>query len=317
MLEAQPEKLAAEGKAPKMGIRHHGSLNLDGTYQTINTADPFSMGYSYFPGYAIDLETGVRLNIMFSEDSRNIGENGADLIWNPTSNYFSGVGEVSLGGRHFIYISKTRYDEDVDFRNNLALNGTGDLVTTTAPNVFKKIMWVSMPLLTPGFQLKSFADGLIPTETTLFIWVNRAYSVFHTGNVETNGGLPRYTFGTSKLAAVKGDLSTAKNALDTINIVPNPYYAYSGYESSQVDNRVKITNLPQKCTISIFTIDGTLIRRFERDDNSITSLDWDLRNNVGVPIASGVYLIHINAGELGEKTLKWFGIMRPIDLDSF
>ena len=34
-------------------------------------------------------------------------------------------------------------------------------------------------------------------------------------------------------------------------------------------------------------------------------------------ISSGVYLIHISAGNLGEKTLKWFGIMRPVDLDSF
>ena len=317
VLEAQPEKTLAEGLAPKMSIRNHGSLNLDGTYQTISATDPFSKGYSYFPGYAIDLETGMRLNIMFSEDSRNIGENGADMIWNPTSNYFSSTGEISLGGRHYIYIAKTRYDEDAYFRDNLALNSQGDLNPIIATNTYKKISWVSMPLLAPGFKLKSFAEGLIPTETTIFIWVNKSYSLFHTGNGETNGGYPRYTFNTKDLAAIKGDATTAKNALDTINIVPNPYYAYSGYESSQTDNRVKITNLPQKCTISIFSIDGILIRRFERDDATITSLDWDLKNNVGVPVSSGVYIVHINAGELGEKTLKWFGIMRPADFDSF
>lgn len=299
-----------------MSIRKHGSLNLDGTYQTINAADPMSMGYSWFPGYAIDLETGTRLNIMFSEDSRNIGENGGDMIWNPTSTTKTANGEVSLGGRHFIYVARTRYDEDVYFSQNLETNASG-LVASVATNTYKKIAWVSMPLLSPGFKLKSFADGLIPTETTIFIWVNKAYTQFHTGNAETNGGYPRYTFSTKNLAAVKGDASTAKNALDTINIVPNPYYAYSSYESSQTDNRVKITNLPQKCTISIYSIDGILIKKFERDDATITSLDWDIKNSVGVPVSSGIYLIHINAGELGEKTLKWFGIMRPVDLDSF
>lgn len=316
VLEGQPEKNLAEGGTPKMSIRKHGSLNLDGTYQTINAADPMSMGYSWFPGYAIDLETGTRLNIMFSEDSRNIGENGGDMIWNPTSTTKTANGEVSLGGRHFIYVARTRYDEDVYFSQNLETNASG-LVASVATNTYKKIAWVSMPLLSPGFKLKSFADGLIPTETTIFIWVNKAYTQFHTGNAETNGGYPRYTFSTKNLAAVKGDASTAKNALDTINIVPNPYYAYSSYESSQTDNRVKITNLPQKCTISIYSIDGILIKKFERDDATITSLDWDIKNSVGVPVSSGIYLIHINAGELGEKTLKWFGIMRPVDLDSF
>ncbi len=317
VLEGQPEKALAEGGAPKLGIRNHGSLNLDGTYQTISATDPMSKGYSWFPGYAVDLETGTRLNIMFSEDSRNAGQNGADMIWNPTSDYFSSTGEVLLGGRHYIYIARTKYDEDVYFRDNLALNTGGDLNPVTASNVFRKISWVSMAMLESGFQLKSFADGLIPTETTVFIWVDKAYTQFHTGNAETNGGFPRYTFSTKNLAAVKGDASTAKNALDTINIVPNPYYSYSGYETSQTDNRVKITNLPQKCTITIYSIDGILIRKFERDDATITSIDWDMKNNVGVPVSSGVYLIHIFAEGLGEKTLKWFGVMRPTDFDSF
>ena len=38
-----------------------------------------------FPGYAIDLETGERLNIIFSEDSWLTSENGNDMM-NPTSN---------------------------------------------------------------------------------------------------------------------------------------------------------------------------------------------------------------------------------------
>jgi flagellar hook assembly protein FlgD len=105
--------------------------------------------------------------------------------------------------------------------------------------------------------------------------------------------------------------------LDVINVVPNPYNAFSSYESSQIDQRVKIINLPVKCTISIYNLNGTLVRQYDRDDNTITSLDWDLKNSKNVPIASGVYLIHINAPGIGEKTLKWFGVLRPIDLDSF
>jgi len=100
-------------------------------------------------------------------------------------------------------------------------------------------------------------------------------------------------------------------------VVPNPYFAFSDYETSQIDHRIKITNLPVKCTVSIYNLNGTLIRQFDRDDNTITSIDWDLKNHVSVPIASGVYLIHINAPGIGERVIKWFGVLRPIDLDSF
>ena len=71
----------------------------------------------WFPGYAINLESGERLNIIFSEDSWLSGENGRDMLWNPTSNivteqfpfYNSSTGEFSggsylLGGKHFIYV---------------------------------------------------------------------------------------------------------------------------------------------------------------------------------------------------------------------
>ena len=102
-----------------------------------------------------------------------------------------------------------------------------------------------------------------------------------------------------------------------INVVPNPYYAYSNYERTRLDNVVKFTNLPDQCTIKIYTVNGSLIRTFTKDDNTITSIDWDLKNFKGVPIAGGVYLIHVNVPNVGEKILKWFGTMRPPDLQNF
>jgi flagellar hook assembly protein FlgD len=106
------------------------------------------------------------------------------------------------------------------------------------------------------------------------------------------------------------------NALDMINVVPNPYYAFSLYETNKLDNRVKITNLPEECTVTIYDMNGTMIRQFKKAD-PLTSLDWDLKNGKNIPIASGTYIIHINVPGAGEKVLKWFGVMRPVDLDNF
>jgi hypothetical protein len=84
--------------------------------------------------------------------------------------------------------------------------------------------------------------------------------------------------------------------------------------------------------VTILSQNGTIIKQFSRDvptDNSAgtvlspksintdTTIDWDLKNKKGIPVSSGMYLIHIDAGELGTKTIKWFGILRPIDLDTF
>lgn len=109
------------------------------------------------------------------------------------------------------------------------------------------------------------------------------------------------------------------NALDSIKAVPNPYYGYSQYETSQYSNIVKITNLPGKCTVTIYSLDGKFIRKYERDEvyqpymQISPNLDSDLKNSKGIPVASGVYLISVQAPGLGTRTLKWFGIARQFD----
>jgi hypothetical protein len=162
---------------------------------------------------------------------------------------------------------------------------------------------------------------LLATPVTIKIRVSRPYMTYL--NTASDSAVvipyktqPVYKFSTDGLKTVTNDLTAAKNALSLINIVPNPYYAYSTYESSQLDNRVKITNLPAKCTVSIFTISGTLVRQFKKD-NELSFQDWDIKNTYGIPVASGLYLIHVDVPGVGERILKWFGVARPVDLDSF
>ena len=131
-----------------------------------------------------------------------------------------------------------------------------------------------------------------------------------------NDNYPAFKFSTDSIAASTGVTAVAKSALDGINIVPNPYYGFSNYERSPVDNIAKLTNLPEKCLIRIYNTSGTLIRTFDKD-NTQTYLDWDLKNSYGISISSGVFIIHLDAYELGEKVIKWFGSTRPVDLTSF
>jgi hypothetical protein len=60
-----------------------------------------------------------------------------------------------------------------------------------------------------------------------------------------------------------------------------------------------------------------LIRRLEKDNPNVSYIDWDIRNAKSLPIASGMYLIHVSAAGVGEKVIRWFGAMRPIDITSY
>ena len=85
---------------------------------------------------------------------------------------------------------------------------------------------------------------------------------------------------------------------------------------------VKIVNLPSyedgadQVTISIYTVGGILVRRLTKGDAS-TYVNWDLKNSANIPIASGIYIIHVKAPGIGERTLKFFAGMRPTDLNGF
>ena len=78
--------------------------------------------------------------------------------------------------------------------------------------------------------------------TTSFTGSNKARVIEYAA---LNSFNPIYRFNTDNIVASQGNLGVAKDAMEMINAVPNPYYGYNSYEVNQLDNRVKITNLPQ------------------------------------------------------------------------
>ena len=276
-----------------------------------------TVGLSWFPGYAINLENGERMNIIFGENSFFTGFNGNDMLWNPDTTVFAFDTVTIFGGMHYVYIMSTGYDSCQYYHQQL-----GPGTPTGLRNTYKDALWITLPVLNKGQQLLS-------NEVRVRINVTKTYRTYAVNG--ENNAMPMYRFSTSGIEAIQNDVEAAKTALDEIRVVPNPYYAYSEYERNQLDNRVKITNLPPVCTVSIYTVNGTLIRRFNRhlpnadtsfgepveQENEDTSLDWDLRNSKNIPISSGIYIIHVNAPGVGEKIVKFFGVMRPIDLDTF
>jgi hypothetical protein len=349
VIEMCDNKQLSQGGAKQFEIRAARSVNVDGD-TAVTSADPLynsdyirKYGMGWFPGYAINLETGARLNMMFGENSWLVADNGRDMIWNPTSNYVDFGGNPVFGGQHYIYVmSNTKipgigetlnfpaYDADV-FLTKLITNST-QLADLYKRDAYASTMYVSIPLLVPN-------QVLLSSDVTIKIRVAKPYERYlampqpdSLSDPSTNNNYyPVYQFNTDAIATEVNNTEKQKTELDLINVVPNPYYAYDDYERSQLDNRVKITNLPAQCTVTIFNVTGTLIRQYKVDKTGIpeprsstlglntdakTSIDWDLKNFAGIPIAGGVYLIHVKADNIGEITIKWFGVLRPVDLNS-
>jgi len=313
-------------------------------------------GRSWFPGYAINVETGQRLNISFGESSNMGDQNGRDMLWNPTSNLYNPISFPGslvpqlpyFGGKHFIYVMNTPYDGGKAAQKVLLANYDN---MTTGTNIinpaiypfYRTLMWTCIPYLTPTYSF--VGDGVTstayipPSEVTVRLRVQRPYArMLATKPSPGIDSLPVYLFSTKGLGATQNNGPLAKTALDLIRVVPNPYLAYSAYESTANSATVYVTNLPNTCTISIYSLDGTLIRVLQRAIgvnpntnqtvetssgepitavNVSTSVPWDLTNTAGVPISSGVYLFHIDAPGIGQTTLKWFGAVRPDNITNY
>ena len=338
VLEMQPNPLLADyapglsdDDVEKMNVRRHKSVDKFG--RTVDDADvnvndatlssPVGMGW--FPGYAIDVNTGERLNMAFGEDSWLSADNGSDMIFNPSTS------REYLGGQHWIYVFQSGqsvpngaasrmppYDNG-KFMVDLLIDGG----TSNERKVFRDCAWVGSSRSNPDYPMLSVEEGLIPNEARVSLRVARPYfqysaSVLDVDNTtgSANNWDPLYRFSTATVATRSEETAILEDLLEEINVVPNPYYAYSQYETGKLDNRVKIVNLPEQCTVRIYNLQGTLIRTYEKAD-PLTYIDWDLKNDANVPIAGGIYIIHIDVPGVGQAVRKWFGVMRPTDLDNF
>ena len=413
VIEMCDDYTQSEGNARKFSARAHASVDkLGRTCDSLGIApdanDPNNPGYisaqgmGWFPGYAVNVVTGERLNIMFGEDSRYVQHNGRDMLWNPTYTMTDGTQNYVLGGRHFVYVMnacnqpfyniRTNVDAEtyyrtpsydagrwamqmlssvkrlmetkfydrghwaiyqgvIDDENDASVIGVRDSLAL----LYASVAWVNMPLVSPRYSFyypghdetlnaNSAVDG-IPCDVTINIDVRTQYGTCLSPNATPiqrtgtdvaaiNKNMPAYQFHLNASDAVLENLATASDArksyqdslLAAINVVPNPYYSYSKYETlSQLETKVRIVNLPtgiengvqQGCIIRIYTVDGTLVRTLGPTPVNSTTTDWDLHNQTGIPIAGGVYLIHVSVPGIGERVIKWFGTMRPVDLNSF
>jgi hypothetical protein len=115
---------------------------------------------------------------------------------------------------------------------------------------------------------------------------------------------------TTKGAKVDADI--AKNSLNNIAVVPNPYISANAWEKRNLvqtgrgERRLDFTHLPTRCTIRIYTVTGALIKTLQKESGSEDgTVTWNLMTEDGMDLAYGLYIYHVNAPDVGEYIGKF------------
>jgi len=145
----------------------------------------------------------------------------------------------------------------------------------------------------------TFLEVIDPVQGDIFkVAINRPFSM---------ADIYSFTSTASKI-----DRAEAKDLLNQIAVVPNPYVVTASwepkhiYQSGRGPRKIDFINLPSKCTIKIFTLSGYLVDTIEHSTfNENGSESWDMLSKDGLEISYGVYLYHVEAEDIGETTGKF------------
>lgn len=224
--------------------------------------------YNYgVPFSAWDMETNppTRLSVGMFENNVTVG-----LL---DGRYWPGLTDVDNSGpREFCFIFSTPYSETPD--PTLQIN----LSNSTTP-----MMWV--------MTCARRADAS---------WVTGDQFMINAAHVNAQSDVFSFT----APAAPEPTAAYVKEDMSKINVVPNPYYGFHSGEIDGFNRWVQFTFLPERCTIRIFDLAGNLVRKLEKENDGTALLRWDLKNEYLLPVASGVYIYHVEVQGLGEKIGK-------------
>ena len=240
-----------------------------------------------FAVYNTETDPPTRLQVNIVEDDN---DGSGNLLWDMGMGGVGGdTAMVASGGREYVFITNRAYDYDGDGTGGTPTDYADYLPGGTSDGVYNDVMYAFWP------ELRS--RPYLHAEYTLSIFASNINLVGE--DTWTFDAPAKTTFETDKLADY-----------EMINVYPNPYYANNSQESNRFDNFVTFTHLPNKASIKVFSIDGTLVRKLEKDDTEQFH-KWDLRNSSDLPVASGPYVVYIESEDMDKsKTLKLYIVQR-------
>ncbi len=162
------------------------------------------------------------------------------------------------------------------------------------------------------YECEYTQEGFLPSSP---VWVS--VTAFDFGDAKTKlgektGGLESAKSITAKMVFALDSPSKAQESRKKVVVVPNPYKISENYRfpnglekgGGQFDKRISFYNLPAKCTIRIYTLDGDLVKEIKHNDPSSSYGSWNLINENTQAVVSGIYLYSVES-ESGNQIGKF------------
>jgi len=224
-----------------------------------------------FAVYNTETTPPTRLKICIVEDD-NAGSGNYlwDLGWD-------GFDFAASGGREYIFILNDPYYE----ADGVTIDYSDYMSTGTLDGTYDNVLYALWPVgrggwfyLEEEFDVEIYASNINVVDQDVFTFTSPA--------------------------VLDVDLDIEK-----INVFPNPYYAYNELATTAYDQYVTFTHLPETATIRIFNLAGVLVKTLDHTADNGQFHKWDLTNESDIPVASGMYLAHIDMpDEDAQKILK-------------
>jgi len=306
---------------------------------SLSVGEAYTVGYTYFPVYESRLLNSEESNPVFDgmklfihDDPLDIDNSRTDWEQGSQTNYRAAVGPFNWMG----IIYKFDADFEIRFSNSIIDTGLGGITANfeifnvtngTIPAKQEFAIIESLPTdgtWSPGDKVVAMvpdAAGVFDFPQGKFKALGEftfvapidvigiapvAGDIFFIGTIRPFTSEDVYQFSTQ---ASNVNPEQAKNDLDRIRVIPNPYVVTNQLEQLNLQNprdrgprRIYFDRLPAQCTIKIYTITGELVDVLEHNSTIDDGKEyWDLTTRDNFPIAYGMYLYHVDAGSFGEK----------------
>jgi hypothetical protein len=251
-----------------------------------NTSGSYAyQGYAKsIPFAAYNTETNPPTRLMVGHVENNAAGGLVDgKYWPPV--YTDADNVASTGPREWFFIFDVPYSETPDPR----------LMVNVLNEVGVPIMYFCTPARRAAVAWDAADEFLIEANH-----INAANDVF-----------------TFTSPAVTYDAAAAKADAGQISVFPNPYYGVNTEEINKYNRFVTFSHLPQEARIRIYNLAGVQVREIRKSSASQFER-WDLANESGLPVGSGLYIVHIEMPALGAtKILKLAIVQEQQILDRF
>ncbi len=201
------------------------------------------------------------------------------------------------------------YDRNANSYNKPGVVADTFVVWNTSLREDRDYVWVVNTKYNPSAVIDPASAIVADSATWNWVFFKSAYTIGDVIKISYANpiqmGQDTYTFTTQKTDT---SLVLAQQDVNKINVFPNPYYGVNYLETTKYSRFVTFNHLPTNATIRVFNLAGFMVRNISHSGGTFER--WDLNNESGLPVASGLYIAYIDMPDLGKTKILKFSIIQ-------